>query len=290
MNREIDYSDIHNWDLYGWPGEYIIGEDICLDDDHMDERWLRVKGFSNYWVSNKGRLWSEFTDSFVYGTPNVRTGHVDVSLKLCRNGVRIHRYMHRLVAEAFIPNPKHYPIVRHLDDNPENNCVENLAWGTQLDNIRDCISNGHFKYLSEENRELAMSKRRTKIVAVDLLNGEKYNFISQQEASRRLGISQGSISDVILGKADSAMDYYFYIDDGNEHEIPCMTNRKRSRYRANVKAINIHTGEEFVFHTLTEAASELDMSISIISCILSGKYDSCKGYTFELIDGRSYND
>lgn len=45
--------------------------------------------------------------------------------------------VHRLVAQAFIPNPHNYPMVRHLDDVPVHNWVENLAWGTQHDNVLD---------------------------------------------------------------------------------------------------------------------------------------------------------
>lgn len=52
------------------------------------------------------------------------------------------QYVHRLVAQAFIPNPDNLPIVRHLDDNPKNNHVENLAWGTQSDNMFDAARNG----------------------------------------------------------------------------------------------------------------------------------------------------
>ena len=43
-------------------------------------------------------------------------------------------YVHRLVAENYIPNPNNYPLVMHIDDNPANNHVNNLQWGTQLMN------------------------------------------------------------------------------------------------------------------------------------------------------------
>lgn len=43
--------------------------------------------------------------------------------------------VHRLVAIAFIPNPNNYPVVMHLDNDPSNNRVENLKWGTYKDNM-----------------------------------------------------------------------------------------------------------------------------------------------------------
>lgn len=45
-------------------------------------------------------------------------------------------FVHRMVAECFIPNPDNKPLVRHLDNNPLNNDVNNLAWGTQSENIQ----------------------------------------------------------------------------------------------------------------------------------------------------------
>lgn len=50
--------------------------------------------------------------------------------------------IHRLVAKTFLPNPNNYPIVRHLDGNSLNNKVENLAWGTQKDNMQDAVFHG----------------------------------------------------------------------------------------------------------------------------------------------------
>lgn len=54
--------------------------------------------------------------------------------------------LHRLLALAWIINPKpnEYNIVRHLDDNPLNNKLSNLRWGTPKMNTSDCIRNGNF--------------------------------------------------------------------------------------------------------------------------------------------------
>lgn len=52
-------------------------------------------------------------------------------------GKYVYGYLHRLVAMAYIPNPNNYPIVRHLNDNPLDNRLANLAWGTQKDNVKD---------------------------------------------------------------------------------------------------------------------------------------------------------
>ena len=59
-----------------------------------------------------------------------------VQIKLCKEGQSVFKYVHRLVAEAFIPNPDNLPEVDHIDGNKSNNAVANLRWVTRSTNIR----------------------------------------------------------------------------------------------------------------------------------------------------------
>lgn len=84
------------------------------------------------WVSKDGKIFREA--NYTYRGPSqsykcVRTdlGRMDV---------------HRVVAITFIANPDKDPIVLHLDDNPQNNSVINLRWGTYQDNMSDMIAKG----------------------------------------------------------------------------------------------------------------------------------------------------
>lgn len=69
----------------------------------------------------------------------MRNGYLNVVF--CINQKKQHKLAHRLVAEAFIPNPNNYTTVNHKDENKLNNCVDNLEWLSVEDNNR--YSNQH---------------------------------------------------------------------------------------------------------------------------------------------------
>ena len=87
-----------------------------------------IKGYEKYYlIYDDGRVWSIRSNKFL--KPKVeRTGYLSVDL--CVNKQKTRIKIHRLVAEAFIPNPNNLPYVNHKDKNKQNNKANNLEWCT----------------------------------------------------------------------------------------------------------------------------------------------------------------
>ena len=79
-----------------------------------NETWKKVKGFNNFEVSDKGRV-RNIKLGLIKSQRKTKTGYMIVDLK--ENGNKYTRYVHRLVAEAFIKNAFFYECVNHKDEN-----------------------------------------------------------------------------------------------------------------------------------------------------------------------------
>ena len=108
--------------------------------DFRNEEWRQIKGFENYYVSDYGRVanfnYRNTGDSILMKPFNTKVGYEQIAL-VDKNGKRVKKYIHRLVAEAFIPNPKNKPEVDHIDTNRKNNIVDNLRWTTREENFNN---------------------------------------------------------------------------------------------------------------------------------------------------------
>jgi len=121
-----------------------VMEDTMADGDDTPE-WRPVPGFPNYLVSSDGKVLSlkrRGAPGGIRKTFDHGSGHLHVVLLNGSHNDRHGFMVHHLVLEAFVgPRPQGMEC-RHLDGNPANNVVSNLAWGTRSENQLDRVSHG----------------------------------------------------------------------------------------------------------------------------------------------------
>lgn len=169
------------------------------------EVWKDIKGYEGlYQVSNKGRIkgmdrtvscHSKFKKSW--------KGKIKVPYKN-KNGyllVRLHKKggaraysVHRLVAMAFIPNPKNYPQTNHISGVKTDNCVKNLEWCTMSYNHKHAYSIG-LKKITEEHKRINREKNGKTILCVE--TGIIYPSIKY--AASKIGVNASGISRALAG-------------------------------------------------------------------------------------------
>lgn len=111
---------------------------------------------------------------------------------------------HRIIAEAFIPNPNNYPCINHIDGNKQNNNLNNLEWCTHQHNMKEAYRIG----LNSKGLGTHLSNYHA-VIQLDM----NYNFIKEWDyiklASLDLGIPEASISDCCRGKHKSTHNFRF---------------------------------------------------------------------------------
>lgn len=179
----------------------------------FNEVWKPVKGYEGlYEVSNLGNVRS--VDRHVMngnrccllkGKPRkpyfISTGYLMADL--FKNGQGKKYLIHRLVAEAFIPNPENLPCIDHINTIKTDNRVENLRWCSNKENMNNPLTREHIniKIRSEEVQEKRLATIRKNqsyhceipVYYIDE-DGSKISFKSMSEAQRQTNVHHSCIS------------------------------------------------------------------------------------------------
>lgn len=166
----------------------------------MEEIWKDIEGYEGlYQVSNMGRVRSLKYKKERILKPRKQSGYYRVSLY---NDKKYEYSIHRLVANAFIPNPDNLPQVNHKDENRTNNCINNLEWCTPKYNYNYGTIN-----IRKSQKQLN-DKNKSKVVLQYSLDG---TFIkewkSTMDVERNLGFAHTHIVAVCNGKSRIAYGF-----------------------------------------------------------------------------------
>lgn len=150
-----------------------------------------IKSHPDYAVSDCGE---------VYGKTNKLLKH-DIThdgyhrVTLYKNNKPKHYPIHRLVAEAFIPNPEDKPTINHIDGNKANNSISNLEWSTRSENSQHAFDNGlnRCHFTDDDRRRAGITKAEKSSKPVRIIEtGEIYP--SARECARNKGLDSGNIA------------------------------------------------------------------------------------------------
>lgn len=226
-----------------------------------EEVWKdAVNGFSNYAVSDRGRVKNKKKDFITKLTIDNSTGYLVVNI-LGDDGRRHVKCAHRLVAEAFIPNPDNKRVVNHINCDKTDNRVENLEWATDSENMKHAFANG----LCENTRAAAYEqiKRLQAMPATE----------RQRESARE---------NIIKINKRPKTDKQLETARANINSPVCRERAIYSHYNRHPPIKVIETGE--IYCSQKELAEKLGVNQSAICACLKGRREHVGGYHFEYIE------
>lgn len=159
----------------------------------MNEIWRSINDYGNFYeVSNLGRVRSFKRRKLKILKERISpNGYRFVAFQI--DGKKILQTVHRLVAQAFIPNPGNKPEVNHIDGNKANNRVENLEWVTRSENTQHALATGLIKS-GENHYNARLTNEQARFVR------ENPDNLSITQLAESFNVSREFISDVQLGK------------------------------------------------------------------------------------------
>lgn len=222
------------------------------------EIWKDINGYEGmYRVSNLGRVLS-LNGNYKILRQNVEREYYKV--RLSRENKSKAKSVHRLVAEAFIPNPNNLPMVNHKDENKLNNKYDNLEWCTCKYNLN--YGNAQAKRVKKQSKKVYQYDLDMNLIKI---------WDNSMNIKRELGLDNSSIGKCCKGIGGSSGGFIWSYEPINE--IPKNIHTKRVyQYDENYKLIKIWNS--------AKETEEENYNKGIVSKFCNGNYgwDTYKGY------------
>lgn len=171
----------------------------------IEEIWLDIQGYNGkYKISNLGRVLSyQWQNKPKYLSLNRLSKDGYPRVALIQNGKSSDFYVHRLVAQAFIPNMKNHKEVNHKDGIKTNNVVSNLEWVTHATNMKHASDTKLMKSATKENNPNYKGKIQV------IKDGQLLATTCGLQELKDLGLIPGKVYNCLNGKAKSHKGYTF---------------------------------------------------------------------------------
>lgn len=224
---------------------------------------------TNYSISDEGLVRNNITGKILRS--QIQQGYCHITLTINGKGKRFR--VHRLVAEAFIPNPDNKPYVNHIDGVRSNNKVSNLEWCTPKENTQHAVDTG-----------LMLPTRERKVIQYSL-NGDK---IAEYQSVSAAAKATNSLDEKIVlccqMKRVSHNDFQWrYKEDEVTKLQPVIVTNKKQR----IAQIDPKTDEIIaIYDSQSAAARAVNGTQSAIHHVLKGdkQTKTHKGFKWQLVE------
>lgn len=156
------------------------------------EIFLPVDGYEDYFISNKGNVLSLKHGKVKQLKPQKCTYY---QLAFYVDNIQKTKFIHKMIAEKFIPNPLKKPQVNHIDGNKYNNDISNLEWVTAKENIQHAVRTGLINFpINDRHHASKLNITKVKKIKQLLRDGR-----SQREIAKQFKISQPVVCHINKG-------------------------------------------------------------------------------------------
>ena len=249
-----------------------------------EKAWRTISENPNYEVSNTGEVRHKEKKNIlklrtsIWGYKRARLSFSGL------NGGRLYA-VHRLVANAFIPNPLNLPQVNHKDGNKSNNNVDNLEWVSPKENTHHAVITGLLKSGDKSHRTIIHKKELVEVYGLRKLG------LTHKQIGEMFNVEKSTISAIFRSKR------YLkdYVKEDFEKKVSEFVNNNKGKYaRFNKRTINSKgflsrvviqkdKGGNIVneFESITEAAQANKILHTSIVNNIKGRSKTCGGYIYE---------
>ncbi len=166
--------------------------------------WKSIEGYEQYTLNSKGQIFSSFGKGRVLRSSKCGAGYLKVALGAGPGNTKM---VHRLIAEALIPNPENKPWVNHKNGIKTDNSLENLEWSTISENHQHACDTGLRKTgkLHHWSRKVKRGAEHpsSKLTEEQILTIFQYlrQGLTQKSIAQIFGVTNSMISSIKTGKS-----------------------------------------------------------------------------------------